>query len=311
MVLSRGAFWRKSPSGCRAGSLVVRVLVTGASGFSGSFIAAELARSGFDVTGTYRRAPGFAAPYGDLKGFALVQTDLAEAAQRLDSFDTIVHTAATSPAPGITDEGMRRDNAVATANLIGAALERGCQRFIYLSSLSIYGTISQSVVDESTPITDPDIYGATKYQGEEALQAQADNLPSISLRLPGVLGPGAHRNWLSGVAAKLKSGDEIAAFNLDAPFNNACHVADMAHLIAGLCKRDWQGTDAVVLGARGSLSIRDAISGLAASLGVRAQIKEVAAPDAGFILSSERAISRWSYDPMDIGEMVSRYGRES
>jgi nucleoside-diphosphate-sugar epimerase len=289
----------------------VRVLVTGASGFSGSFIAAELARSGFDVTGTYRHAPGFAAPYGDLKGLALVQKDLAEAAQRLDPFDTIVHTAATSPAPGVTDDGMRRDNAVATANLVEAALEQGCQRFIYFSSLSIYGTISQPVVDESTPIRDPDMYGVTKYQGEEALQAQAGRLSSISLRLPGVLGPGAHRNWLSSVAAKLKSGETVSAFNLNAPFNNACHVVDMARLVAGLCGRTWEGADSVVLGARGSITVRGAIKRLADALGIELDINEVEAREAGFILSSERAISRWGYDPMEIGDMIERYGRES
>ena len=68
------------------------------------------------------------------------------------------------------------------------------------------------------------------------LKDTADRLPGLALRLPGVVGPGAHRNWLSSVAAKLVRGETIGAFHLDQPFNNAAHVADICR--AGVpCRR--------------------------------------------------------------------------
>ena len=288
----------------------MRVLVTGASGFSGSYIAAELARSGFDVTGTYRRGLGFAEPLQGSKGLTLVHADLGGALSSLGAFETVVHTAATSPAPGVTNSDLLRDNSEATVRLAEAAVGNGCNRFIYLSSLSIYGEITVPVVDENTPIANPDRYGVTKFQGEQAIAAHETDFSGIALRLPGVIGHGAHRNWLSGVAAKLRAAETITAFELGAPFNNACHVADLAHLIAGLCDRDWQGFDAVVLGARGSVTVRNAIERLASAISVTAHIDEIEAPKPGFILSSDRAISRWGYDPMEIGTMIERYGRE-
>jgi hypothetical protein len=56
--------------------------------------------------------------------------------------------------------------------------------------------------------------------------------------------------------------------------------------------------------------VRDAITRLANGLGVEARIEEIAAAKPSFTLSSERAISRWGYDPMQIGAMIDRYAAE-
>jgi UDP-glucose 4-epimerase len=286
------------------------ILVTGASGFSGSYIAVALANAGFEVTGLYRRGLGFAEPYKATKGLSLVKVDLAHTATLKGPYETIIHTAATSPAPGVCDDDMIHDNRDATGNLADVANELGCQRFVYLSSLSVYGQILVPIIDENTPITQPDTYGKTKFQGEKILAQHATNLPSIALRLPGVIGPGAHRNWLSGIATKLRAGEIISAFNLDQPFNNACHIDDLSKLVISLSQRDWKGFDAVVLGAKGQISVRGAINRLASALGVSANIHEVPAPKPGFTVSSTRAMTHWGYDPMEIGDMIDRFGRE-
>ena len=86
----------------------MRVLVTGASGFSGSYVAAALAQKGFDVTGLYRSALGFAASHEGLRGLTLIHTDLARVADLTGPFEAIVHTAATSPGSGITEADIER-----------------------------------------------------------------------------------------------------------------------------------------------------------------------------------------------------------
>ena len=57
---------------------------------------------------------------------------------------------------------MVHDNVLGTRALIEAALRWGTRAFVLYSSLSIYGTVTTPVVDEATPIVDPDAYGATK-----------------------------------------------------------------------------------------------------------------------------------------------------
>jgi nucleoside-diphosphate-sugar epimerase len=102
----------------------------------------------------------------------------------------------------------------------------------------------------------------------------------------------------------------VRAFHLDAPFNNAAHVADIAALVSRVLERPWTGFDAIVVGARGHISVREAITRVAKGLRVEARIVEVAAAKPSFTLSSERAISRWGYDPMEIGAMIDRYAED-
>ena len=236
--------------------------------------------------------------------------DLVDAAALPGPFDAVVHTAATSPAPGIDVARIVRDNIAGTQALIEAAERWGAKAFVFFSSLSLYGEVAAGVVAESTPIVNPDAYGATKHLGELLLSARAERLPGLAIRLPGVLGPGAHRNWLSGVAAKLRAGEPVRAFHLDAPFNNAAHIADLAALVSRALERQWTGFDAIVVGARGHIPVREAITRLANGLGVEAGIVEGAAAKPSFTLSSERAISRWGYDPMEIGAMIDRYAED-
>jgi UDP-glucose 4-epimerase len=288
----------------------MRILVTGVSGFTGTFLARTLADAHFDVVGTYRSDSKFLTQLAGVPRIAAVRSDLAAAASLEGPFDAVVHAAATSPAEGVTAEAMLHDNIEATRSLIAASKKWGCRCFVFLSSISLYGDIRDPVLDEATPIVNPDVYGETKYVCERLLAAEADSLPNLSLRLPGVLGPGAHRNWLSGVAERMRAAQPVRAYNLDGPFNNAAHVADIADLIAKTLQRNWQGADAVVLGAGGTLSVKAVLERLAAGLNVRAQIVEGTTEKPSFIISSRRAIERWGYQPMDIGPMIDRYASE-
>ena len=288
----------------------MRILVTGASGFSGSFVARELARSGRDVVALHRTETPFLVRLSGQPRVHKHRGDLVDAARLPGPFDAVIHVAATSPAPGIGVDQIVRDNVTGTQALIEAAERWAARAFVFFSSLSVYGEVATGVVDEHTAIVNPDAYGASKYLGELLLAERAERLPGLAIRLPGVVGPGAHRNWLSGVARRLRAGETIRAFHLDAAFNNAAHIADLTALVARVLERPWRGFDAIVVGARGQISVREAITRLAKGLGVEARIEETAAAKPLFTLSSERAISRWGYDPMEIGAMVDRYAAQ-
>jgi nucleoside-diphosphate-sugar epimerase len=287
----------------------MRILVTGVSGFSGGYIARQLCEWGNEVVGTHRRDTDVLSRLNCEPRFTSLKAHLRDAAAFPGRFDAVVHIAATSPAPGITDDQIVADNLAGTAALAEAALGWGVRAFIFFSSLSLYGEVGPGVLDENSPIIRPDVYGVTKKQCEDLLAAS--HLPCLALRLPGVLGPGAHRNWLSGVAAKLKKGEVVRAFHLDSPFNNAAHIADIGKLVATTLAREFTDFDAVVLGARGSIPVRETIERLARGLGVAAKIETGPATMSSFILSSERAISCWDYDPMEIGALIDRYAAES
>jgi len=288
----------------------MRVLVTGVSGFAGSFVANALALANFAVVGVHRRQTTFLARLSKVAAIELVCADVANVANLPGPFDAVVHVAATSPAPAIRPEEMIVDNVQATSALVGAAKAWRCRSFVFFSSISLYGTVARSVLDEDSPIVNPDVYGATKILSECLLADDGAQLPGLALRLPGVLGPGAHRNWLSRVASRLLVGQTIEAFCLNAPFNNAAHIADVSALIVTVLRRGWTGFDAVVLGARGTITVHEAINRLAKGLGVTPRVQECPAPKSSFTISSQRAIDRWGYDPMEIGCLLDRYAGE-
>lgn len=288
----------------------MRALVTGVSGFSGSHVARALARAGADVVGTHRRHTPFLAGLAGEARLQVLRVDLTEARALQGPFDAVIHTAAVSPAPGVAAALMVRENIDVTLALLDASEQWRCRAFILFSSLSIYGEVTVPVLDETCPIVNADAYGTSKRISELLLAERAEKLPGLALRLPGVLGPGAHRNWLSGVGATLHAGRPVRAFHLDDQFNNAVHIADIATMVQVVLRRSWRGFDAVVLGARGTMTVRSAIERLARGLGVTAVIEPIEPPKASFTLSSRRSIEHWGYDPMTIGKMIDRYARE-
>jgi nucleoside-diphosphate-sugar epimerase len=288
----------------------VELVVTGAGGFSGSHIVADLLARGHAVTAVIgRNRERLDALVPAHPRLAVVAGDLTAPLPLPPGVDAIVHAAARSPSPGVSTGDMVRDNVLATARLLDYARTAGARTFIYLSSLSTYGHIAVPVVDETTAVVDPDVYGITKYLGEVMLR----DLParSMSIRLPGVLGPNAVRNWLTGVLAAAQAGREIACYNPQAPFNNAIHINDLSGFIGGLLGGlDWSGHHTVTVGAKGRVSVREAVQIIIDTIGSRSSVRVSDAPRPGFTISSAAA-ERLGYTPMEMETMLRQFAREN
>ncbi len=189
-----------------------RVFVTGASGFLGRPLVAELLARGAIVRCLVRRADAamrlldtVMALEGDNSGrLELVYGSLRDEPVDpawLTQCDVIVHASgALRGAPSV----LVRENVVATRALAAAALTCGIRRFVLVSSLSVYATPSRAsapAIDESCAVEQaPERRGAYVYSKvlQEAVcrEAYRDRaLPLLVVR-PGVIfGPG--RDWLS------------------------------------------------------------------------------------------------------------------
>ena len=292
----------------------MHVLLTGASSFLGRHLIEHLLRAGLRVTATYRTDHAIISQLRTIGGdLSLQQVDLADQAAfiRLPKFiDAVVHVAGVSIAPGVSIDQMIACNVVGTRNVLRYALAAGAARIVYTSSLSIHGRIAGPVVDETTPVLDADLYGTSKYLGERLFAAEADRLSCIAIRLPGVLGRGAHRAWIPTLLERIRAGREILLYNPDAPFNNAAHVDDIGRFCVKLLAGNWTGFSAMPLAAAGMITVREVVDRLAAATEMRVAVTARPAPQPGFVISSDRAIRGFGYDPMEIGPMVDRYALE-
>jgi nucleoside-diphosphate-sugar epimerase len=292
----------------------VRILLTGANSFLGRHLARHLLTAGHTVVATYRTDDGRLADLKRLAGdLALLRFDLADSSGFSllpRSIDAVVHVAGVSDAPDVSVETMLRCNVDGSVNLHRYALVAGARKLIYASTLSVHGRIVEPTVDHQTPIRDPDIYGASKFLAERLFAKEAGRLPTAVLRLPGVLGPGAHRAWLPTLLARIRHGGDVEIHSPDNSFNNAAHVDDIGAFVLALLAGRWEGFAAMPLGAAGMITVRQAVERLtAAGIGdVRIRVRSTVQP--GFTIDSALARERFGYRPMEVGAMLDRFAAE-
>jgi nucleoside-diphosphate-sugar epimerase len=278
----------------------VRVLVTGAGGFLGGHLARRLAEAGFDVIAVSRNSqvepPRSAAA---AQRFRTLSVDLARRLS-LPDCEAIVHAAATSPWTGSGVDQLLTDNVEATQALARHALSVKASAFIFFSSMSAFGGIRAPVVTETEPPVNPDAYGLTKLLGEKLLQDVADALPSLSIRLPAVIGRGSRRNWPSEALRKLRTNEPLTYFNPQAAFNNAVHERDLAALLAEILARGLAGAELIVVGSTGRTTISEVVELLIEGTQSRSSVTVEKNERPAFLIDSGKAQRLYGFAPMEI-----------
>lgn len=293
----------------------MRILVTGANSFVGRSLIPSLSLSGIDVAAVWNRTkPNYLLPDKTYKGcIELFQGNLAnwDTYKSLPTdIDAIVHIAAISYCNETVYEYID-SNVIPVRHLIKYCNLRKINKFIYFSSLSIYGNVCENVVSESTPIRDPDIYGISKYIGELLLNENRSIQSSVAIRLPGIVGPNAHRHWLANVLKRAILSENITIYNPGAKFNNAVHVDDLAKFISTLLNSTWTGFHAMPVGSDGYITINDVVSLIINHCKSKSVINIVDEKLNSFTISSKYAQDIFNYCPSNIIDTIIKYVDEN
>jgi len=170
----------------------MKVLVTGATGFTGGAICRRLVRDGANVT-AFVRSPERAAPLQKL-GVDCRRVDITDPAdveRSFATFDVVFHIAALFRTEESDRSAFTRVNVQATRNLLNAARRRGVGRFIHCSTVGVQGRIDDPPAAEDYRFHPEDHYQETKLEGELlAREYFAAGLPGVVIRPAGIYGPG-------------------------------------------------------------------------------------------------------------------------
>jgi dihydroflavonol-4-reductase len=175
----------------------VKVFVTGGTGFIGAAVVRQLRARGDDVVALARH-PGKAAPLEAL-GCTVVAGDLGdERAIRagMTGCDAVIHAAAVYEVgiPVSARAAMREANVGGTERVLGAALEAGIGKVVYVSTVGAFGNTHGRVVDESYEHPGDGFtseYEKTKWEAHQvAKRLIGEGLPCVIVQPGGVYGPG-------------------------------------------------------------------------------------------------------------------------
>lgn len=170
-----------------------RVLITGVAGFAGSYVASRFLQEGYRVIGVDDLSGGNIENIPDDVDF--IQGDLAlmaTIARIPRDCRKILHLAGQSSGEVSFDDPVAdlEKNTISTLNLIRYGIENHVERIVYASSMSVYGEVDDVSISENHHCKPLSCYGVGKHAAESYLRVHQDKLPSVSLRMFNVYGPG-------------------------------------------------------------------------------------------------------------------------
>lgn len=171
----------------------MKVLVTGATGFTGKALVRRMLDEGHQVVALDCKEGHKSAEIRDWGAELVIGsvTDPQLVRQCMQGVQVVHHVAAAFRELSVPRRHYHEVNVGGTRLLLQAALDAGVRKFIYCSTCGVHGNVDHPPGGEDAPIQPADYYQQTKYEGElVVLEYLRKGLKSTILRPAAIFGPG-------------------------------------------------------------------------------------------------------------------------
>ena len=172
----------------------MNILVIGSEGFIGHYLIPLLVKAGHQITGMdIIPSAGISRSYTYFPGDIMNKEDLAKA---MDGAQIVINLAAKHHDFGISREEFFQINEEGTRRILEAMVERGIKKFVFYSSVAVYGDVA-GCSSEATPLNPTNDYGVSKLAAERLVTtwcAQGAAREALIIRPAVVFGPNNYAN---------------------------------------------------------------------------------------------------------------------
>jgi dihydroflavonol-4-reductase len=281
----------------------VRLLVTGGTGFIGSHLAEEGRRRGADVvvlglTGRPEEQANAALLSrlgAEVLSGSITDAGLCKRAAR--GATHIFHLAVAMREGGKGDEFFESINLDGTRHLLEAASMQRVERFVYCSTIGIYGHKAPGITREDSPLAPGNIYERTKVSAELLVRDFAEHcgVPSVILRPADVYGPRDQR------LLKLFKGVSRGRFPLFGSGKGRRHmvyVDDVVSAFFKACERDEALGEGLIVAGPAACTLRELLDEITRATGSRRYgVRLPLAPMLGLAAAVEDVSAALGIDP--------------
>jgi dihydroflavonol-4-reductase len=230
-----------------------KILVTGGTGFVGSYIIKELVERGYQVKALWRsqKLP-FYIPLSILDKVEWIQGDILDIPaleEAMENVGAVIHAAAIVSFDKKDRSLMYKTNVEGTTNVVNAAIEKKIKRLLYVSSVAALGrTAGGTQVDEEKKWTESKInthYAISKMKAEiEVWRGIAEGLDAVIINPSTVLGFG---DWHTSSCKIFKTYHDGFAWYTNG-INGFVAVEDVAKAAVSLLESSISGERYIVNG---------------------------------------------------------------
>ncbi len=238
-------------------------LVTGAGGFVGSRLVAELCRQGHRVRAMVRSVDQ--GPALEKLGAEVIYADLLDdesLRHAVAGVSRVFHIAALFRKAALSDEMYWRVNRDAVKRLLDISREFGVRRFIHCSTVGVHGDVQSPPGNETSPFAPGDLYQRTKLEGEKIAfdYFRSGLMNGVVIRPAMIYGPNDRRTLklFKGVAERkffyVGSGESFVHF---------VDVRDLARAFILAMNAEQRNGEAYIIAGKRALPLCDLVEAIA------------------------------------------------